>query len=158
MGEKALHEFLNQSIKSIQALCSQNIIQLLTVFEDNSSLVWPKNWSVAWSCRLRATDPFEGQTNLHIFKIFLFTLSTRISIRCFQYPLPSSPRIWTTPRHCDFSIMLLIEPMKIRLSVNSQIADNRLMNCWPINRTVLQLIGILLLTVKMLCIYCIAFK
>ena len=54
-------------------------------------------------------DPrmFEGQTKLllpeklvyncfviqlHFFKLFLFTLSTRTSIRCFQYHCPSSPR------------------------------------------------------------------
>ena len=70
------------------------------------------------------------------FKMFLFTLSTHIYMRCFQYPLLSSPRIWTTPRHCDVNIMWLIEPMKIRPSVNSSIAGNRSMNCWPVNRTV----------------------
>ena len=128
-----------------------NIIQLLTGFEDNSSFVWLENWSVALSRRLRATDLLEGQTklllfekpvyncfviHLHFLKIFLFTLSTHISIRCFQYPLPSSPRIWTTPRHCDVNIMWLIEPIKIRPSVNSSIAGNRSMNCWPVNRTV----------------------
>ena len=65
-----------------------NCIQLLTGFEDNSSFVWPENGSVARSRRLRATDLFEGQTelllfeksvyicfviHLHFFKIFLFT-------------------------------------------------------------------------------------
>ena len=106
-------------------------IQLLTGFEDNSSFVWPetRDESFAQSRRLRATDPFEGQTklllseepvyncfviHLHFFKIFLFTLSTHIFIRCFQYALPSSPKIWTTPRHCYVNIMWRIEPMKIR--------------------------------------------
>ena len=127
------------------------IIQLLTGFEDNSSFVWPEDWSVARSRSLSKTDPFEVQTklllseepvyncfviHLHFFKIFLFTLSTHISIRCFQYPLPSSPRIWTTLRHCDVNIMWLIEQMKIRPSVNSSIAGNRSMNCWPVNRSV----------------------
>ena len=69
-----------------------------------------------------------GTVHLHFFKIFLFTLST-------QYPLLSSP-IWMTPRHCDVNIMQLIELMKIRSSVNSLIAGNRLMNCWQVNRTV----------------------
>ena len=83
------------------------------------------------------------------FKFFysLFPLTSR----------PSSQRIWKTPRHCNVNITWLIEPMKIRSSVNSSIAGNRSMNCWPVNRTVLQPIGILLLTVKILCIYCIAF-
>ena len=72
------------------------------------------------------------------FKIFLFTLYIHTSIRCFQYPRPSSPRICTTPRRCDVNITWLIEPMKIKPSVNSSIADNRSMNCWPVNRTVLQ--------------------
>ena len=94
--------------------------------------------------------------NIYFYKIFLFTLSTGISIRWFQYPRPLRQRIWKTPWHCDVNITWLIEPMKRRPSVNSSIAGNRCMNCWPVNRTVLQLIGILLLTVKILCIYCIA--
>ena len=103
--------------------------QLLTGFEDNSNFVWPENGSVARSRRLRATDPFEGQTKLllsekpvyncfviHLlfFKIFLFTLSTLISSGYFQY---SSVR--SKPRHCDFNITSLIRLMKIRPSVNS---------------------------------------
>ena len=149
-----------------------NIIQLMTGFEYNSSFVWPSNGSVDRRRSLRATDPFEGQTklllfekpvyscfviHLHFFKIFLFTLSTDISMKCFQNPRPSSPRIWTTPWHCYVNITWLIEPMKIRPSVNSSIAGNRSINCWPVNRTVSQLIGILLLTVIILCVYCIAF-
>ena len=97
------------------SVSTMNIIQLLTGYEDNSSFVWPKNGSVARSCRLRAIDPFEGQTklllfekpvyncfviHLHFFKIFLFTLFTHISIRCFQYPRPSRPRIWMMPWIC----------------------------------------------------------
>ena len=139
----------------------------MTGFEDNSSFVWPENGSVARNSRLKATGSFEGQTklllfekpvyncfviHLHFFKIFSFTLSTQISIRCFQFPRPSSPRIWTLRQH-----HVTYEPMKIRSSVNSSISGNRSINCWPVNRTVLQLIGILLLTVKILCIYCIAF-
>ena len=92
--------------------------------------------------RKNQTDPFEGQTKLLLSEkpvyncfvihlhFFLFTLSTLISITCFQYPRPSSPRIWTTPRHGDVNIMWLIEQMKIRPSVNSSIAGNRSMNCW----------------------------
>ena len=41
-----------------------NSIQLLTVFQDNSSFVWPEAGSVARSRRLRATDPFEVQTKM----------------------------------------------------------------------------------------------
>ena len=109
-------------------------IQLLTGFEDNSSFVWPEDGSASQPRRLRATDPLEGQTklllfekpvynwfvvHLHFLKIFLFTLSTHISIRCLQYPHPSSPRIWRRPWHCYVNITWLIEPMKIRPSVNS---------------------------------------
>ena len=47
--------------------------------------------------------------------------------------------------------------MKITPSVNSSIAGNWSMNCWPVNRSVLQVVGILLLNAKMLCIYCIGF-
>ena len=106
--------------------------------------------------------------HLHFIQIFLFmiTISTHISIISFQDFRPSRPRISTSPRNCDVNITWLIEPMKItwliepmkiRPSVNSSIASNRSMNCWPVNRTVLQRIGIFLLTVKMLCIYCIDF-
>ena len=85
------------------------------------------------------------------------TLSTHISIRCFQYPPPSSPRIGTTSWHCDVNTMRLIELMNIRPSVNSSKAGNESMNCWPVNWRVLQLIWFLWLTAKMLYIYCIAF-
>ena len=117
------------------------------------------------------TDPFEGQTKLllseePVYNCFVIHLHfflnihffhSHISIRCFKYPRPSSPRIGTTFWHCDVNITWLREPMKIRPSVNSSIAGNRSMNCWPVNRTVLQLLGILLFTAKMLCIYCICF-
>ena len=100
--------------------------------------------------RLRATDPFSGQTKLllssnpvyncfvihiHFFKIFLFTLFSHISIRCYQYPHPSSPRIWKTHQY-----HVTYWTNEIRPSVNSSIAGNRSMNCWPVNRTVMQLI------------------
>ena len=49
------------------------------------------------------------------------------------------------------------EPMKIRPSVNSLIAGNISMNCWPVNRIMLQRVGIFLWTVQMLCIYWIDF-
>ena len=149
-----------------------NSMQLLTGFEDNSSFVWPENGSVAeatgWGpqicsrvkqncCCPRSQSRTVLLYTIIFFKIFLFTLFTHLSIRCLQHPGPSSQRIWKTPWHCDINITWLIEPMKIRPSVNSSIAGNRWMNCWPVNRTVLQPIGILLLTVKILCIYCIAF-
>ena len=146
-------------------MSTRSIIHLLTEFEDNSNFVWPENGYVARSRMLRATDPFSGQTNLLscprsqsigvllytiiFFNIFLFTLSTHLSIWCLQYPRPSSQRIWKTPRHCDVNIT--------SYWTNDSIAGNRYMNCWPVNRIVLQLIGILLLTIKILCIYCIAF-
>ena len=85
-------------------------------------------WEQIWSHR--ATYTFKGQTKLR----------------------PSNARIGTTSRHCDVKITWLIEPMKIRQSVNISIAGNKSMICWPVNRTFLQLIGILLLTAKML--YC----
>ena len=94
--------------------------------------VWPENRYIGQSPRLRATDPFEGQTKLllserqsktvllytSIFQNFLIHSFYPHIIRCFQYPRPSSPRIWTTPRHCDINITWL--------------------KCWPVNRTVLQ--------------------
>ena len=93
----------NQSINVDDVLLSNqlrevNIIRL-TGFEDNSNFVWPENGSVAPSRRLRATDPFEGQTKLllsekpvyncfvihfHFFKSFVITLSARIFIRYFS--------------------------------------------------------------------------
>ena len=69
-----------------------NNIQILTGFEDNSSLVCPKDESVVRSRRLRATDLFECQTKLLLFekplcncfiihlyfsKIFLFNIRVR---------------------------------------------------------------------------------
>ena len=136
----------------------------MTRFEDNSSFVWPEDGSVARS-RSRS---FEGQAklllsekpvyncfviHLHFLKTFHF-FHSHISIRYFKYHRPSSPRIRTTFWHCDVKITWLREPMKIRPLVNSSIAGNRSMNCWPVNRWVLHLVGILLLTAKMLCIYC----
>ena len=70
-------------------------------------------------------DPFEGQTKLLVSEEPLYN--------CF-----------VIHRHCDVNITWLIEPMKIRPSVNSSTAGNRSMNCWLVNRTVMQLIGILL--------------
>ena len=78
-----------------------------------------------------------------------------LSIRCFKYP--SSPRIGTTFWNCDVNITWFREPMKTRQSVNSSIVGNRSMNCWPFNRSVLQLVEILLLIVKILYIYYIGF-
>ena len=142
----------------------------MTGFEDNSSFVWSEDGSVARSRRLRATDPFEVQTKLllskkPVYNCFVIHLHLKknhffhsyISIRCFKYPRPSSPRIGTRFWHCDVNITRLRKPMKIRPSVNSSIAGNRSMNCWPVNRPVLQLVGISLLTAKMLCIYFIGF-
>ena len=128
----------------------------------------PEDGSVARSRRLKATDPFEGQSKLllsekpvyncfvihyHFFKnnYSLFPLT------CFEYPRPSIPRIGMKFWHCDVNITWLREPRKIRPSVNSSIAGNRSLNCWPVNRSLLQLVRILLLTAKMLCIYCIGF-
>ena len=70
--------------------------------------------------------------HLHIHK--MFSISSYVKSEILDDALP-----W----HCDVNIMWLIEPMKIRPSVKCQIAGNRWMNCWPVNRTVLQLIGIL---------------
>lgn len=39
---------------------TDNNIQLLTWFEDNNSFVRSKDGSVAQTCRLRTTDPFDG--------------------------------------------------------------------------------------------------
>ena len=143
---------------TLTCIRSNNIIQLLTGFEDNSSFLWPEDGSVARRRRLRATDPFEGQTkllmsekpvyncfviHLHFLKKNVFTFSTHIYPLDVskKYPRPSSPRIGTTFWHCDVNITWLREPMKIRPSVNSSIAGNRSMNCWPVNRSVLQLVG-----------------
>ena len=53
---------------SKRKMMSYNNIKLLTGFEDNSSFVRPENGYVARSRRLRATDPFEGQTKLLLSK------------------------------------------------------------------------------------------
>ena len=86
----------------------------------------------------------------------IFPLTYPLLFRRFQYPRPSSLRIGTTSWLCGVNITWLIEPMKIRPWVNSSIAGNRSLNCWTVNRKLLQLLVILLLTAKMLCIYCIA--
>ena len=65
--------------------------------------------------------------HLHIHK--MFSISSYVKSEILDDALP-----W----HCDVNIMWLIEPMKIRPSVKCQIAGNRWMNCWPVNRTVLQ--------------------
>ena len=68
-----------------------------------------------------------------IFKKKIFTFSTHI------YPLDILNILVRQVReswHCDFNIMWLREPMKIRPSVNSSIAGNRSMNCWPVNSLV----------------------
>ena len=123
-----LHVLLKIQISAIVIIPSLRrrvgIIQLLTRFEDNSSFVWDENGSVARSSSLRATDPFEGgeqncccprsqcitvlSYTFVFYKIYLFTLSTHISIRWFQYSHPSSPRIFKTHRHVDGIITWLI--------------------------------------------------
>ena len=137
---------------------------------------WQRHFclTLEWICspQPQQADLFQGQIklllssnpvyscfiiHLHFFKSFLFTLTAHITICCFQYLGPSSPRNWMTPRHSEVNITWLIKQMKIRPSVNNSIAGDKLMNCWRINRTVLQLIGISLLTIKILCIDCIAF-
>ena len=80
-----------------------------------------------------------------ISKKIIHFFHSHIFIRCFEYPRPSSPRIGTTFWHCEVNITWLREPMKIRPWVNSSVAGNRSMNCWPVNGSVLQLVGILLL-------------
>ena len=55
-----------------------NSIQLLTGVEENSSFVWPaENGSIARIQRLRATDPFEGQT-----KLLLFSYQSKTVLLC----------------------------------------------------------------------------
>ena len=113
--------------------------------------------NLAGKVKLRCCYPRTQSKTVLLYTFILstktITLSTHISIRCFQYPRSSSPRIGTTSWHCDVNITLHIEPMKMRPSVNSSIAGNRSMNCWPVYISVLHLIGMLLLTAKM-CIYC----
>ena len=91
------------------------------------------------------------------FSKFSYSLLSLTDPEFFQYHRPSIPRIWMTSRHYDFNITLLIEPRKIRPSVDKSIAGNRSMNCLLVNRKVLQRLGIFLSTVKILCIYCIDF-
>ena len=129
---KVIIEILLPKHYTLLCIRSNNIIQLLTGFEENSSFVWRKDESFAQSHKLRTTDPFEGQTiNCwcsrtqsitvihHFFKIFLFTLSTHISIICFQYPRPSSLRIYRQRPDIVRSISRDIEPMIIRALVNN---------------------------------------
>ena len=157
---------LHHSALSLSFSLSLNSIQLLTGFEDNSSFVWPEaaGWGQQIHSRVKQNYCCPSSQSItvllytFIFKIKIINFShSHISIRCFKYPHPSSSRRGTTFWHCDVNITWLREPMKIRPLVNSSIAGNRSMNCWPVNRSVLQLVGIFLLTAKMLCIYCIAF-
>ena len=54
------------------------------------------------------------------FKVFSFSLSTHMTNRCFQYTCPSSPRIWTTQRHCDVNFTWL----------NKWWINNEYTTCW----------------------------
>ena len=125
----------------------------------NSSFVWPEDGSIApgWGQRsVRGSNKIAVVREVSL-KLFCYTPSflkkiihlflSHISIWCFKYHSSSSPRIRRTFWHCDVNITWLREPIKIRPSVNNSTAGN----CWPVNRSVLQLVGILLLTAKMLC-------
>ena len=72
------------------------------------------------------------------FRFFL-NFFVHLSIRCFQYPHPSSPRIWTTPLDIvtSISLDLLNQWKQDRPSINSSIAGDRSINCWQVNRKVL---------------------
>ena len=136
----------------------------MTGFADNNNFFFNRE-------RLRATDPSGVKQNfccprsqsasqqLNGYKASLFQMFIiNLFIRCFQYP-----RI--KPDNLDNASTLLRQyhvtdwTNEKRPSVNSSIGSligNRSMHCWPDNKTILQLIGILL-KAKMLCIYCITF-
>ena len=105
------------------------------VSSKNNFLIW--NWTIIYSYWLGSrttavlfdprTDPFEGQTklllseepvyncfviHLHLKKNYSLFPLTYISIRCFKYPRPSSPRVGATFWHCDVNIMWLRKPIK----------------------------------------------
>ena len=95
-----------------------------------------------------------------IFKIVLF-----YEINCYSFanqlifcidPRPSSLSILTSPlfryyKRQDHVTYCTKRRSSVNL-VNSSIAGNRSMNCWPVNRTVMQRMRIFWLTVKTLCI------
>ena len=110
-----------------------NIIQLLTGFENNSSFVRPKDKSVARSRRLICYKPSFFRKCL-----LFYWLKTPIHSHVHLPFLLTSILLTTTG---IVMIMWLVELMKIRPSVNSLIAGNRSMNCWPVNRIMLQRVG-----------------
>ena len=151
---------------------SVNSIQLLTGFEDNSSLFDLSTDLLPSACGFPQQINSRVKQNYWCLRsqsitvlLYTFIFSKKNYIHSFHSHFNILVRqVWEscslTSWHCDINIKWLIEPMKIRPSINSSIVGNRSINCWLFNRTVLQLpvIGILLLTVKMLCIYCIAFN
>ena len=94
----------------------------------------------------------------YFFKLFIFILIHAILVGILVY-------FKATNYLCCFSKFDAIEISSFmylcnKLTIQFNIHDFytlRLMNCWKVNRTVLQRIMILGLTVKMLCIYCIDF-
>ena len=117
---------------------------LLTRFKNNSSVVWSEDGSVAQSRRLRATDPFKGQTKLLLssnpVNYFVIHLHFFLVHACtLAYPLDvfniKSENLVDAPRHCDVNIKSTIGTMKIRPSFNICrqlyiIKDMFLFLCW----------------------------
>ena len=59
------------------------------------------------------TQSIIGLLYTFIFSKFTFSLLPLTNtLDVFNILKPSSPRIWTTPRHCDVKITWFIEPMK----------------------------------------------
>ena len=131
-----------------------NIIQLLTGFEDNGSFVWPENGSVARSRCCPRSQSITVLLYTFIFSKFSYSLFP------LTYPLDVFNilvlQVRVSGRRLDIVTIYHVTYWTKEYKVIGQ-QFNRSMNCWQVNRTVLQLIGILLLTVKILCIYCIAF-
>ena len=122
------------------------------MFEDNNSFVWFEVRSVARSRRLRAIDSVEGRAklllyaktvyncfvmHLHFFKIFI-SLTYENSFHSRSSSWESGRRHCFLLLYCDVKMTWFVELMKIRSSVNSSIAANGSMNCWPLNSTVMQ--------------------
>ena len=100
-----------------------------------------KDRSVARSCKLRATYPFSSQTKLLLsqksvynwsassFFSKLYILFTFLKMLPLTFVVQDSERLlYFLLWYCDVKMMWLVEPMKIRLSVNSLIKGNRSMN------------------------------
>ena len=116
-------------------------IQLLTGFEVKSNFVG----SVARSRRLRGSNKIAIvlEPSLYTFIFFFQNCLIPLTNKNSFHSRSSSLRIWKTSLLLTLTLWrqndVTYEPMKIRSSV----ACNRSINCWPVNRIMIQRMGFL---------------